>query len=109
MVYSPISLKKMEIKDREKYIELYDIYKELLTDKKKEYFEEYYLFDYSLQEIADNHCVSRNACFDAIKKSCDSLDRYEEKSHILEKNNALKNALELDDIKSIKDIINTII
>ncbi|MCR5786776.1 MAG: hypothetical protein K6G28_03675 [Acholeplasmatales bacterium] len=99
----------MEIRDREKYIELYDVYKSLLTDKKKEYFEEYYLFDYSLQEIADNHNVSRNACFDAIKKSCDALDKYEDKLHILSKNKALENALKCDDLDEVKQIINKII
>ncbi len=109
MDYSLISLKKMEIKDREKFISLYELYKELLTEKKRVYFEEYYLYDCSLQEIALNHDVSRNACFDAISKTCDSLEEYESKLHLLSKQEKLVEILNLDDIEEIKKTINSII
>ena len=45
----------MEIQKREELIELYDLYYELLTDKQKDYFEEYYFIDLSITEIALNH------------------------------------------------------
>lgn len=99
----------MEIKDREKYINLFDIYNALLTSKQSSYFEEYYYLDYSLQEIADNHGVSRNACYDAINKTCKILDNYETKMHLLEKNNNLKSALELNDINEIKNVIKDVV
>ena len=37
---------------------LYDCYKELLTDKQKMYFEDYYFNNLSLSEIAENYDVS---------------------------------------------------
>ena len=36
------------------YNELYDLYGCLLTDKQREYFEEYYFNNLSFSEIADN-------------------------------------------------------
>ena len=45
----------MSIDNRVELIELYDLYFELLTDKQKEYFEEYYFDDLSIGEIALNH------------------------------------------------------
>ena len=108
MVYLLIS-SKMEIKDRELLIELYGFYKNLLTKKQQDYFEEYYLYDCSLAEIADNHNVSRNACFDALKKTENILFDYESKLKLNEKTNKLNDALDLDDVLKIKEIIKNII
>ena len=47
------------MKEREELLELYELYKKLLSEKEREYFEYYYFEDYSLQEIADNNSVSR--------------------------------------------------
>lgn len=71
--------------EREILIALYDIYSVLLTQKQKEYFENYYFNDFSLAEIADNYQVSRNAVFDLIKKAAKNLMEYEEKLHCREK------------------------
>lgn len=69
------------------YNDLYEIYKELLTKRQKEYFEYSYFLDYSLQEIANILEVSRNAAFDQIKKVLEKLDDYESKLKIYEKRN----------------------
>ena len=45
---------------------LYDLYKELLTDKQKEYFEAFYFENMSLHEIAENYNVSRNAVYSQL-------------------------------------------
>ena len=45
------------------YNELYDLYGELLTDKQRKYFEDYYFNDLSYAEMADDFDVSRNAIF----------------------------------------------
>ena len=37
------------------YNNLYDYYKELLTDKQREYFEDYYQINLTLSEMADNY------------------------------------------------------
>ena len=67
--------------------ELFSLYQELLTEKQVEYFKMYYHFDYSLQEIADNFDVSRNAIYDQIKKTEEHLYNYEEKLKLVELRN----------------------
>lgn len=99
----------MEIREREHLIELFGYYKNLLTDKQRNYFEEYYLYDCSLAEIAENHNVSRNACFDALKKTEDLLNEYESKLCLYNKFNKLSETLNLNDINKIKDIIKNIV
>jgi len=66
---------------------LYDIYKDLLTDKQKEYYEAYYFDNLSLSEIADNYDVSRNAIFNQLKLIEEKLEEFEEKLKINEKQN----------------------
>ncbi|WP_381414953.1 DNA-binding protein [Spiroplasma endosymbiont of Anurida maritima] len=80
-----------------KIIALYDIYKELLTDKQKNYFETYYFDNLSLAEISEDLGVSRNAVYDALKTIVKTLNTYESKLKIKEKNmeiEKLVNALE---------------
>jgi len=73
----------MEIKDKIRLNDLYDIYGELLTEKQKEYFEYYYLQDYSLSEISEILKVSRNAVHTQLKNVISHLDKYEEKLKVL--------------------------
>ena len=92
--------------DRVEIIRLYDIYSSLLTDKQKEYFEDYYYLDLSLSEIADNHNISRNGVYDQIKKVVDMLISYESKLKLNEKYNKLLSLdLKNEEIKKIEDII----
>ena len=72
----------MDLIKRDYYISLFEVYESLLTDKQKEYFMSYYYEDLSLQEIASNFDVSRNAIFDQIKKVEANLDMYEENLHL---------------------------
>lgn len=76
--------------ERELIIAYYDLYQNLLTEKQKLYFEEYYHNDYSLAEIAENHEISRNAVFDLLKKACNNLKEYEEKLQLYTKYSQLK-------------------
>ena len=71
----------------EKLNELFSVYKNLFTEKQKNYFEMYYELDYSLQEIADNFGISRNAIYDQLKKVEDNLYDYEEKLNIIKNRN----------------------
>lgn len=77
----------MDLKELEAINELYDFYKELLTEKQRNYFEMYYFYDNSLGEIAQENNLSRNAIYDNIKKTCKILTDYESKLHLLEKSN----------------------
>lgn len=79
----------MDLLERDYYIALFDIYRELLTLKQQEYFIAYYYDDFSFAEIADLKNVSRNAVFDQIKKAINVLEEYEEKLALLKKKNKL--------------------
>jgi len=87
------------------YNELFEIYNELLTDNEKETFKDYYFEDLSLSEIADNKNVSRAAIQKTVKNVIDKLVYYEGLLHICDKNKKLKNMLEINDIKELKDCI----
>ena len=45
--------------ERDYLMDLYDIYKDLLTDKQREYFQNYYFEDLTLQEASDELNVSK--------------------------------------------------
>ena len=63
-------------------IELFEIYQDLLTDRQRELFKSHYLFDLSLQEIAEEENTSRQSVFDAVKKVRGKLVSFEEKLKI---------------------------
>ena len=56
---------------------VYDYYGELLTEKQQLYFEDYYFNNLSLQEIAINYNVSRNAVYNSLKEIEKKLLHYE--------------------------------
>ena len=80
----------MTIEQREELIELYDVYYSLLTEKQKEYFEEYYFDDLSISEIAANHDISRNAVHDQLKRVIANLEDYEQKLQLIKKLKAIE-------------------
>ena len=88
---------------------LYDIYKDLLTEKQKDYFENYYFDNLSLSEIADNYGISRNAVHNQIKIITDKLKEYEDKLHLLSKKNKLIEIIDKIDNKDIKEELEKII
>ena len=96
----------MTIEQREELIELYDVYYSLLTEKQKEYFEEYYFDDLSISEIAANHDISRNAVHDQLKRVIANLEDYEQKLQLIKKFKAIENLnLEEQIEKKILDIL----
>lgn len=58
--------------------EIYVYYKELFTDKQQIYFEDYYMNDLSLSEIAENYGISRNAVHNQLKIVEEKILYYEE-------------------------------
>ena len=77
---------------------LYDYYGELLTDKQKKYFKDYYFENLSLSEMSENYNISRNAIHKNIKETEDKLLYYEEILKLYEKNKKIKKIIvKLDD------------
>ena len=93
------------MESREYFNSLYDIYKELLTEKEQIAFEEHYVEDLSMQEIADNLNVSKSNIGMIVKRTEQKLEEYERKLHILEKNTKIKEALITKDYASIEKIM----
>lgn len=71
--------------DRIYLIDLYDIYGDLLDDKKRLYFEYYYFDNLSLGEISENLNISRNAVHKSLKIAEDKLKFYEDKLKLYKK------------------------
>ncbi len=86
-----------------KYTRLYDLYKGLLTEHQGSVFEDYFLENLTLEEIAENNGTSMNAVSKTIKSIKESLDKYESKMHFLEYVDNIKN-----EFKSEADILNRI-
>ena len=87
---------------------LYDYYGELLTNKQKLYFEDYYFSNLSLQEIAENNNVSRNAVHNSLKDIISKLKYFEDKLKLYEKSKEINKLIENidEDIKNkIKELI----
>ena len=77
---------------------LYDYYGELLTDKQKKYFKDYYFENLSLSEMSENYNISRNAIHKNIKETVDKLLYYEEVLKLYDKNKKIKKIIiNLDD------------
>lgn len=91
-----------------KYSYLFDYYGELFTDKQKEYFTDYYFNNLTLQEIADNNNVSRNAVHKNIKDILTKLDYYEEKLNLYSNKQKIEKLLENVDV-NIKEKIEELI
>lgn len=83
--------------DREYIVKLYDIYKYLLNDKERNYFEYYFYEDYSLNEIAELYEVSRAYASKYLTKINNKLIKYEKSLNINNKSNKIRELL--DDIK----------
>ena len=91
------------------YNNLFDIYSELLTEKEKDNFKDYYQEDLSLSEIADEKNVSRSAIQKTIKNVIDKLIYYESILHIFEKNSKILDVLSDDNIEIIRKKIKEIL
>lgn len=90
---------------REEAIELFEEYKNLLTDSQKNIFLDYYMYDLSLSEIAENNNISRAAASDSIHKSLVKLFEYEEKLHEVSFKKKVKEAIDKNDISIIKEVL----
>lgn len=58
---------------------LLDIYGGLLTDKQKDVMEQYYSYDLSLQEIAENAGITKQGVHDLIRRAEHTLIKTDEK------------------------------
>lgn len=67
-----------------RYPQLLDVYQALLTENQRDVCEQYYMYDLSLSEIAEQKGVSRQSVSDTLAKSRAVLDDCENRLHFLE-------------------------
>ena len=87
---------------------LYDYYGGLLTTKQQFYFEDYYFNNLSLQEIAEDYSISRNAVYNSLKEIEKKLIYFESVLKLYEKSKIIETLIiDLDDDKQkeIKELI----
>lgn len=92
--------------DKFRLVELYLIYEGLLTDKQRLYFRSYALDDLSLQEVAENFQVSRNAVHNMIKGVVKALNKYEDTLKLYAKKNKIIKLLDKEKSNLKDEIIN---
>ena len=64
---------------------LYDFYGELLTEHQRQIYEDAIFNDLSLSEISENYGITRQGAHDVIKRCDKALLGYEEKLHLAER------------------------
>lgn len=62
---------------------LFDFYGDLLTEKQREYYDLHFNSDLSLQEIAEQSGVSRQAVWDIVRRAEQSLVEFEDKTGLV--------------------------
>ncbi len=92
----------------EKYVYLnilYDLYGELLTDKQRKYFENYYFDNLSYGEISDKYHVSRNAIYHQLQLIEKKLYFFEEKLKLYSKKQKINDIIDLINNNKAKRIL----
>ena len=77
-----------------KYLQLLDIYGALLTDTQREICEQYYSYDLSLSEIAEEKNVTKQSVSDTLKKSREQIEFYEKKLGLCKRQSELSAAID---------------
>ena len=73
---------------------LLDVYGGLLTDKQKDVMEQYYSYDLSLQEIAENAGITKQGVHDLIRRAEQTLKKTDEKLGFLNRLTNIQEGLE---------------
>ncbi|PRX26663.1 hypothetical protein BX659_11927 [Orenia metallireducens] len=98
---------------------LFSFYAPLLTERQQEFIRLYYHHDLSLGEIAKQQGISRQAVYDNLKRSEESLEDYEEKLRLLKYYDGIRDELdrlnnmvekieprlEEDDVEKLKGVL----
>lgn len=99
----------MDMDDVIYYNELYDLYGKLLTDKQREYFEDYYFNNLSFSELAENYDVSRNAVFKQLKITKEKLLEFDNALKLYEKKKKIIDIIDCIQDKDIKEKLEDLI
>ena len=90
------------MEEREYIINLYEYYGKLLTSKQQQYFEDYYYENLTMEEIAENDLVSKNAVSKQLISIKNKLINFENNLHLY--NNKLEITKLLKDTEYLEKI-----
>lgn len=93
------------MEERVYLINLYDYYKDLLTERQRSYFEDYYFDNLLMDEIAENNSVSKNAVSKSLIEAKEKLEEYERILSLYYNKNKIKEILDADKYESISNYI----
>lgn len=85
--------------------ELYDLYGDLLTEKQKKYFEDYYFNNLSYGEMSLKYGVSRNAIYHQLQLIEKKLNFFEEKLKLYIKKQKINDIIKLIDNNDAERIL----
>ena len=94
-------MSKIQLQDFVKYGRLFETYGSLLSEDRQKIMTSYFEYNMTLVEIAEERNVTRQAVLDAIDKSCEKLDKFENALHVNETKQNL--VLNLQEIKTLAD------
>lgn len=72
-----------------RYVELFELYQGLLTERQRQIFSSHYCFDLSLSEIAEPDGNTRQSVYAVVKNVKAKLDEYEREIGLYQKNQRL--------------------
>lgn len=72
---------------------LLETYGSLLTPSQKEIMEDYYAFNLSFAEVAEQRKISRAAVADSLKKTLEKLEELESNLHLVSKKDKLEKSI----------------
>ena len=81
------------MEERNYLIGLFEYYKKLLTDKQNKYFIDYYYDNLTMEEIAINDNISKNAVSKQLKIIKDKLEYYEKNLKLYSNNLSIKSII----------------
>ncbi len=97
---------KLKLNDFVRYGKLFEEYSALLSEDRQSIMRLYFDYNMTLAEISAERGISRQAVKDAITKSCEKLDYYENSLKNCQKKEKITKKLEkikdLNDINEIK-------
>lgn len=87
---------------------LFDLYGELLTEKQKSYFIDYYFNNLSYGEIANKYQISRNAIYRQLKLIEERLVFYEEKLNLYSKKKKINDIMIIIDDEKVREELDSL-
>ena len=99
------SMAKLKLNDFVRYGKLFEEYSALLSEDRQGIMRLYFDYNMTLAEISAERGISRQAVKDAITKSCEKLDYYENNlKNCQKKEKILKKLEEIRKINNLKEI-----